>query len=59
MNLQQIKDIAKARGVKTGRANKAELVRMLQSEEGNHSCFQVGQAATCGQDGCLWRGDCT
>ncbi|MDT8421911.1 MAG: SAP domain-containing protein [Desulfuromonadales bacterium] len=58
MNLQEIKDVAKIHGVKTGQAKKAELVRMIQSAEGNHPRFQDGQAATCGQDGCLWRGDC-
>lgn len=58
MNLDQIKAIAKEKGIKPGRMKKAELVRVIQESEGNNQCFVTGQADRCGQDECLWREDC-
>ncbi|MBW2688906.1 MAG: SAP domain-containing protein [Deltaproteobacteria bacterium] len=58
MNMNEIKRIARLRGLNPGRLKKVDLIRTLQREEGNESCFQTGQADTCDQDQCLWRGDC-
>ena len=58
MKMQEIKEIAKQRGVKAGTMKKAELIRIMQQEEGNHDCYETGIAAECGQDACLWREDC-
>ena len=58
MTLKELQQLARERGVKPGRLAKAELVRTMQREEGSTPCFETGQAASCGQDGCLWRGDC-
>lgn len=58
MNMQQVKEIAKQRGVKAGTMKKAELVRAIQSDEGNEACYRTGRAESCGQDSCLWRDDC-
>ena len=58
MNMNEIKNIAKARGLSPGRYKKADLIRAIQREEGNESCFDTGQADVCGQDQCLWRDDC-
>jgi hypothetical protein len=59
MRMNDIQGIARGRGVSPGRMTKVELVRTLQQAEGNTTCFQTGQAAICGQDGCLWRADCS
>lgn len=59
MKLDEIKEIAKQHNVKTGKLKKADLVRAIQQAEGNVQCFDSGSSPVCGQDQCLWRGDCT
>ncbi len=58
MKMQEIKEIAKQRGVKAGTLKKAELIKSIQRMEGNVDCYGEGKADTCGQDQCLWREDC-
>lgn len=58
MNMNQIKEIARARGVNPGKLKKAELIRAIQAAEENPECFKTGQADSCGQPDCLWRSDC-
>lgn len=58
MNMQEIKAIARERGVKAGAMKKAELVQAIQQSEGNDACFNTGRSATCGQAACLWKDDC-
>lgn len=58
MKLEEIKEIAKQHDIKVGKLKKAELVRSIQSAEGNNACFEAGQADECGQAGCMWRADC-
>ncbi len=58
MNMQEIKVIARERGVKAGTMKKAELVQAIQRSEGNDACFDTGRSATCGQSRCLWKDDC-
>ncbi|MDD2274069.1 MAG: SAP domain-containing protein [Desulfuromonadaceae bacterium] len=58
MKMQEVKEIAKKKGVQTSKLNKGELIRAIQSEEGNISCFGIGKATECCQARCLWREDC-
>jgi len=58
MKLQEIKEIAKHRGLETGKMKKEEIIRAMQEAEGNSACFHSGKAAECGQLDCLWRDDC-
>lgn len=58
MKVEEIRTIAKMRGLKPGKMTKLELVRAIQAAEGNRVCFGTGMAASCGQEGCLWRVDC-
>ena len=58
MKLEEIKEIAKQYDIKVGKMKKAELVRAIQSAEGNSACFETGQASQCGQGKCFWRSDC-
>lgn len=57
MKLVDIKEFAKQRGIRSGKMNKAELIRAIQVQESNSPCF--GEAAgSCDQANCLWREDC-
>jgi hypothetical protein len=58
MTVKEIQGIAKKMGLKTGKMRKADLVRTIQTAEGNTPCFQSNTADSCGQDFCLWRTDC-
>ena len=58
MNMQDIKSIAKKRGVSPGKMTKVELVQAIQSAEGNEACFGTHRAGDCGQLSCLWKEDC-
>lgn len=57
MNLKQIKEIAKEKGVKVGNMKKEEIIRTIQRAEGNFDCFGTA-AGICDQADCLWRNDC-
>lgn len=59
MKLDDIRTIARNRDIKPGRLNKTELVRNIQRQEGNYDCFATAAINSCGQNGCLWREDCT
>lgn len=58
MKTEEVKEIARQRGVKTVKMKKGELIRAIQEAEGNPTCFDTGKAAECGQADCLWREDC-
>ena len=58
MKMQDVKEIAKSRGIKAGNLKKAELVRTIQADEGNDACYGTGKSGECGQDQCLWKDDC-
>jgi len=58
MNMSEIKEVAKERGIKYARLNKTDLIRTIQQREGNPVCYNTGQESSCGQDQCLWRTDC-
>jgi hypothetical protein len=58
MKSQKVKEIAKKLGVKTEKLNNGELIRAIQSKEGNIPCFGIGKSTECGQLECLWREDC-
>ena len=58
MKLQEVKEIARKSGLKTGNLEKGELIRAIQTCEGNVPCFETGKATECGQSTCCWREDC-
>ena len=57
MKMQEIKKRAKLLGLKSGKKRKADLIRIIQTAEGNFSCFQTASEA-CDQSECCWRDDC-
>jgi hypothetical protein len=58
MKMADIQSKAKAMGIKPGKMKKAELIRTIQTTEGNFSCFQTSDNAQCTQESCCWRDDC-
>lgn len=57
MNMAKIKEKAQAQGIIPGKRNKVDLIRAIQSMEGNIPCFQTG-LDFCDQINCCWRSDC-
>jgi hypothetical protein len=58
MKVNDVKEIAKKRGLNPGKMKKRELVRAIQEDEGNPVCYDTGYSDECGQPECLWRDDC-
>ena len=58
MKMQDIKKMATTKGVSAGKMKKTELIRAIQSAEGNSPCFQANASDTCGQRDCCWHDDC-
>jgi hypothetical protein len=58
MQMQEIREIAKAHGLKSARLSKVALVRLIQSSEGHFDCFATAVEGECDQLGCMWREDC-
>lgn len=58
MKIQKVREIAREHGVIPGKAEKVELIKMIQREEGNFDCFATAWDGVCDQQGCLWREDC-
>ncbi|MEW6606003.1 MAG: SAP domain-containing protein [bacterium] len=57
MNINDIKAKAKEVGVKAGKMNKGDLIRAIQSTEGNFPCFETA-TDYCDQNNCAWMEDC-
>ncbi len=58
MKMQELREIAKKRGIKTANMKKADIIRSIQREEGNSDCYCSGNVDKCGQTKCLWKDDC-
>lgn len=58
MKIQAIRNIAKSRSIDPGTLSKTELIKSIQSSEGNFDCFATAYAGECDQIGCSWREDC-
>ena len=58
MKLTKIQDMAFKLGIRdASKMNKAELIRAIQTVEGNLPCFET-EKINCAEDSCLWRSDC-
>lgn len=58
MKLDEVKQIAKERGLQSRNMKKADLIRAIQRDEGNADCYNTNSVESCGQLSCLWRDDC-
>ncbi len=57
MKMAEVQKRAKVMGLNLGKVKKATLIRRIQEQEGNFSCFQSAKDF-CDQAECCWRGDC-
>jgi hypothetical protein len=58
LNMKQVREIAKDKGVKTGRLSKVKLVQLIQQVEGNFDCFASAIDGYCDQISCIWQAEC-
>ena len=58
MKLEQIRSIAKSHNLNPSKLSKTELIKNIQSHEGNFDCFATAYGGVCDQVSCLWREDC-
>lgn len=58
MKLAEVCVIAKSNNINPGKFSKTELIRLIQSREGNFDCFATACGGACDQEGCIWREDC-
>ena len=57
MKYRDVQQRAKKMGLKCVGVKKADMIRSIQSAEGNESCFG-GSRAGCDQKQCCWIADC-
>jgi len=57
METQEIRLRAKQLGIESNKMKKTELIRKIQSAEGNTPCFKVSPCS-CNEKSCCWREDC-
>jgi hypothetical protein len=58
VKFQSVQSMAKAMGVPIYRRKKVDLIRVIQTAEGNLACFGTERVAICEEGDCLWRQDC-
>ncbi|MCG6933319.1 MAG: SAP domain-containing protein [Gallionella sp.] len=58
MKMEEIRGIAKTHHIRTAHLSKRDLIRSIQSEEGNFECFATAVGGQCDQVNCIWREDC-
>jgi len=57
MKMSEIRNLARRWPINLYHLNKAELIRKIQSAEGNFACLRTAEK-TCDQQNCLWLDDC-
>lgn len=58
MKLQEVKSIAKLKGIKSGNLKKPDIIRTIQGTESNFDCYGTATSGYCEQMNCLWHEDC-
>ena len=58
MRVEEIRQIARAKGVVPGHLKKSELIHCVQLREGNFDCSGTAVEGICSQWDCLWSADC-
>lgn len=58
MKITEIRGIAASRGIKHVNLFKTELIKAIQTSEGNFDCYGTARHGICDQGECCWRGDC-
>jgi hypothetical protein len=57
MKMQDVRKIAKTKGINSFGKTKVDLIREIQKAEGSFDCFKTA-GAFCDQDLCSFRTDC-
>jgi len=57
MKMTEVQNKAKKLGIMIKNFKKADLIRKIQTEEGNRPCYQIS-GGSCDQMDCCWRKDC-
>jgi hypothetical protein len=58
MKMADIRKMAKSFGIKHAKMDKVDLIRSIQREEGNVSCYRTNASVACSQERCCWRDSC-
>ncbi len=58
MDIQEVQRIAESQNIDPGALSKTELIKAIQTTEGNFDCYSTAYAGECDQGGCSWREDC-
>ena len=58
MNITELRNIAKSHGITPENLFKTELIKTIQTKEGNFDCYGTAYDGICDQLGCRWREDC-
>lgn len=58
MKLAEVCAIAKSQTINPGKLTKTELIKAIQTIEGNFDCFATAYNGVCDQVDCCWREDC-
>jgi len=58
MKLADVIAMAKLQGINPGNLAKTELIKTIQTIEGNFDCFGTARNGECDQVNCCWREDC-
>ena len=58
MNLQELRKLARDRGINPGKSSKLNLIRAIQRQEGNFDCYASDIEGHCDQMNCIWNSDC-
>lgn len=54
----EVRTLAKSHGIKPGNLSKTDLIKMIQTNEGNFDCYATAYSGECDQVSCSWREDC-
>ena len=55
MNIKQVRELAKDKGVKTGRLSKVKMVQLIQQVEGDFNSFASAINGYFDQTSCIWQ----
>jgi hypothetical protein len=58
MKMNEITAIAKTYGIVPDKLSKTDLIKTIQTREGNFDCFATAYNGECDQIGCCWREEC-
>lgn len=58
MKLEEVRSIAKSHSINPAKLSKTELIKSIQTDEGNFDCFATAYSGECDQACCSWRDDC-